>query len=280
MSSDDRALAPDEPLHRLEVEATALRLTVEEYFVRDDMAVPDYLGPQVVAVVYAGRATSLTAGGREVRAIDGDTTRRLHALAAEARSEPIVPGVDTAIGRTITRLTLQLEHARGPSRSFVARADINHMAPHALPRAWSALLCRLRDRFGPSRGALADAWDLALTWCCPIALGATWDAGHPIAAPHVVTAFASDRPVFVRTGQPSSDAMSDRDSPSVLYWFDGATLTCVDDRATIAPIEGHRSRWRLPCGGATLTVRTEWDRPRWIVVRCDDARGVYLQRDR
>ena len=36
------------------------------------------------------------------------------------------------------------------------------MAPHALPPAWSALLCGLRDAFGRSRGTLADAWDLTL----------------------------------------------------------------------------------------------------------------------
>jgi hypothetical protein len=280
MSSDDTArLTLDEPLHRLEVDATALRLTVEEYFARDDMVVPGYLGPHVVAVVFASRATSLTAGGREVRPIERETARRLHALAAEARGEHIRPGVDTAIGRTITQLVLQLDHARGPSHSFVAHAVVNHMAARALPPAWSALLCGLRDAFGPSRGTLADAWDLALTWCGPVALGPTWDAGNAVILPHVVTGFACDDPVFVRTGQLSPEGTPYRDSPSVLYRFDGTTLTCVDDRTTVAPFDDGRSRWRLPCGGATLTVHTEWGRPRRIVIRCDDTRGVYVQRD-
>lgn len=279
MSSDDTMrLALDEPLRHLQVDATALRLTVEEYFIRDDMTVPAYLGPHVVAVVFAGRATSLTAGGREVRSIERETARRLHALAAEVRGEHIRSGVDTAIGRTITQLTLQLDHARGSSHSFVAQAAVNHMAPHALPPAWSALLCGLRDAFGPSHGTLADAWDLALTWCGPIALGPTWDAGGAIIVPHVVTAFASDDPVFVRTGQLSPDGTPCRDAPSVLYRFDGTTLTCVDDDTAVLPLDDRRSRWRLPCGGATLRVHTEWDRPRRIVIRCDDARGVYIQR--
>jgi hypothetical protein len=66
--------------------------------------------------------------------------------------------------------------------------------------------------------------------------------------------------------------------PSVLYLFDGTTLTCVDDRTTVVPLNDRRSGWRLPCGGATLTIHTEWDRPRRITIRCDDARGVYVQR--
>jgi hypothetical protein len=92
------------------------------------------------------------------------------------------------------------------------------------------------------------------------------------------TAFASDDPVFVRTGQLSPDGTPYRDAPSVLYRFDGTTLDCVGDRTTVAPLDDRRSRWRLPCGGATLTIHTEWDRPRRIVIRCDDARGVYVQR--
>ena len=56
--------------------------------------------------------------------------------------------VDTAIGRTITQLTLQLDQARRPSRSLVAHAPVNHMAPNALSPASGALLCGLRDAFG------------------------------------------------------------------------------------------------------------------------------------
>jgi hypothetical protein len=280
MRSEDTAhLAPDELMRRLEVEATALRLTVEEYFVRDDLTVPAYPGPHVVAVVFAGRATSLTAGGSEVRAIDREAASELHALAARARGEDIRRGADTALGRTITRLTLQLDHARGPSHSFVAHAEINHAAPHALPPAWSALLCQWRDAFGPSRGALADAWDLALTWCGPTSLGGTWDAGRAIMAPHVVTAFATDAALYLRTGQLAPDGTAYRDSPSLLYHFDGRTVNCLDNRTLVEPFDDQRSRWRLPCGGATLTVHLEWGLPRRIVVRCDDARGVFIQRD-
>lgn len=279
-SEETVRLGSDDRMRRLEIEATALRLTVEEYFVRDDLTVPGYLGPHLVAAVFAGRATSLTAGGREVRAIEHEAASRLHALAAEARAEYVRPGADTAIGRTITRLTLQLDHARGAPHSFTAHAEINHAAPRALPPAWSSLLCELRDVFGPSSGALADAWDLALTWCGPVALGGTWSAGRAILIPHVVTAIACDDAVYLRTGQLAPDGTAYRDAPSALYHFDGRELSCIDDRTTVAPLGGPHRRWRLPCGGGTLTVHVEWGPPRRLVIRCDDARGVFIQRDR
>jgi hypothetical protein len=269
----------DEILRRLELDACDLRLTVEEYFIQDDATVPDYPGPHLLAVVYAGRATALTPGGREVRPIHDDAVRQLHALATAACHDKYRPGIDTAIGRTYTSLELQFRHARGSAQSFVARIAVNHAAPGPLPPAWSALLGALREPFGASRGAFADAWDRALTWSAPIALGPHWDAGHVVRLPHVVTAFESESPVYIRTGQPSPHSGPFRDLPSVLYRFDGTTLTCIDDRTTIAPLFDARTRWRLPCGGGTLAVHTDWDHPRRIVIRTDDARGVYVQRD-
>ena len=65
----------------------------------------------------------------------------------------------------------------------------------------------------------------------------------------------------------------------LLYHFDGRTVNCLDTRTLVEPFDDQRSRWRLPCGGATLTVHLDWGLPRRLVVRCDDARGVFIQRD-
>ena len=273
----------DDPLRRLELDYCDLRLTVEEYYVHDGWSVADYPGPHVIAVVFSGRATALTPAGREQRSLDDDAVRNLHALAREIhRAPPVEPGFDTALGRTLTQLSLQFTAARGSADSFVVRGVVNHVSPRPLPPAWSQLLCALRDPFGPSSGDAADAWDRALTWCAPTDLGPLWHAGHAVLLPHVVTAFESDGPVYIRTGQPSPHAAPYRDVPSVLYRFDGTTLSCIDRRTTVAPSPtppGRPARWRLPCGGGTLAVHTDWAHPRRIVIRADDARGVYVQRD-
>jgi hypothetical protein len=273
-ASDD---ADTSLLNRLELHLCDLRLTIEEYRIRGDLTVDDYPGPDVLAVVFGGRAAVMTPSGREVRRLTEDGVRRLHALAHQIHREPVQRSIHTELGHVCTRLTLHYTPARGLAGAFVAHVRVNHGAPRTLTPAWTALLCAMRDPFGPGRGMFAEMWDRALTWSAPTALGAMWDAGHAVVLPHIVTAFETDGPIYLRTGQPLPTAPY-RDVPSVLYRFDGTTLTCVDRRTTVAPILDQPMRWELPCGGGTLAVHTNWDRRR-IVIRADDTRGIYVQRD-
>lgn len=176
-------------------------------------------------------------------------------------------GVDTAIGRPLTVLTLRVDHARGASHSFARRAVINHYAPRRLPPHGSMVLRRFRDVMGHIDAGSADAWDRALKWSSPVELGALFQAGSAAGLPHVVTSIAHDGLLYLRTGQSPQ--------PSSLYQLAGGVLTCLDDQRVIAPVE---RRYILPCGGGVLMLQREWQKPLRIVIRADGDRGIYVQR--
>ena len=139
--------------------------------------------------------------------------------------------------------------------------------PHALPPNWSAVLRTMRDAAGVLGESAAEVWDRALTWTSPVEIGPVFTAGLALRLPHRVTSFAHEGALYLRTDQPPQS--------SSLYLFSDSALTCVDDRRVIAPSEG---RFILPCGGGTLTVRREWQKPPRFVIRCNDDRGLYVQR--
>lgn len=95
-----------------------------------------------------------------------------------------------------------------------------------------------------------------------------------VRTPHIVTSITHDRRLYLRTGQ--------KPLPSSLYKLEGDTLTCMDDQRVVEPVKddehsGCSARFVLPCGGDTLTLHREWQKPLRTVLRCNDIRGLYVQ---
>lgn len=273
----------------LMTELTAIELRVDETSHLDDASfIPlDYRGPVFLAVAHANRIVSLTEHGRVVRPLPVDLAAGLIHAAGLARREEIDLGVDTANGRTITTLRIRIDDPRGAADSYSFTARVNHCAPRALPRRWSALLVGLRDAIGELGTADAACWDRALTWAGPVDLGPAWRRRAAVRLPHLVTCVEPDGPLFIRTGQPTAPGAPYRARPSVLYRLDpplfghssAVTLTCPDDGSVVAP-DDTRLRWQLPCGGGVVMYHHEWQQPPRVVIRVDDLeRGIYVQRD-
>lgn len=257
----------DPLLARYLVTATLVQLQIDEYFVPDLGPPDDYQGPHLVATAHADRLATLGSAGRRICELPLATATTLLDAAMKARDEKIDLGVDTAIGRPLTVLTLRVDHARGAKQSFACRAVVNHYVPRALPPHWSTVLRIMRDVAGRVDAVTADAWDRALTWSSPVELGALWQVGSAVRLPHVVTSIAHDGTLYLRTGQ--------LPQPSRLYQLAEGVLTCLDDKTVIAPVE---RRYILPCGGGVLMLQRQWQKPLRIVIRAEDDRGIYVQR--
>lgn len=257
-------------LDRVLLEMSRVELQVEVYFAADCAPPRDYQGPQLVAVVHAGRLATLTAGGREVRDFGREATVALLSELAQARGELVREGMDTACGRMTTSLRLSIYSPRGGESSFTLHGTVNHILPYPLPPRWSAALHMLRDALGPLGGATAEAWDLAMAWTAPVDLGPAFQAGAPVRVPHQVAAIVHGHgeALYLRTGQPPGR--------SRLYRLAGEVLTDLDEGRVIAP--SAEGRWALPCGGGAVTVRRGWDTPPGVLLRSDDDRGLYVQR--
>src|SRR5262249_10816771 len=226
--------------------------------------------PSVVAVVFARKLTALTPDGRVVRDV---AMAPLVQLANAALDEEVdIDGADTADGRPITVLRLAV-HGLGEPR--VQRIFIHHYrVRRPLPAGWSARLRALRDAIGPLSPAAAAAWDVALTWAGPVALGAAWHGGAAVRLPHAVTAFEHDGPVYLRTGQPPGR--------TALYRFEPRAARMVELVGQGAEREidrdADRTWWHLPCGGGAVAVHLLWQHVPWIVVRVDDPVGIFVQK--
>ncbi|HVK75723.1 MAG TPA: hypothetical protein VM734_20475 [Kofleriaceae bacterium] len=261
--------------------AYGIRLVVTEAFYPDGGIATDFHGPDLVVAVGGLTIAALTEHGRVVAPLTEAAKVALVAAAETTRGEHHRTGVDTALGRRLTTLSLQVDHPRGPSHSFASVAVVNHCATHMLSATWSHALRLLRDAVGPLPRLPAAAWDLAMTWTAPIDLGPVFAAGGVVAAPHLVTTIAvEDGPVYLRTGQPAHDRDPYRSGPpSVLYRFDPGPPRLVDEDRGVAVAGDGAWRWTLPCGGGALAMHHGHDEPRRLVIRVDDPiRGVYVQR--
>ncbi len=118
--------------------------------------------------------------------------------------------------------------------------------------------------------------DTPTTWLGPLDLGSEWAAGLVVRLPATVTAFEHPGPVHLRVGQPPQR--------SELYRYEAATLVHItDDRHALSPtqlVDWHVSeRWVFPCGGGSVTVGHQWQRPPRLVAHAtDQARPIYVQR--
>ena len=249
------------------IELTEIQLQIDEHFVPDVEPSANYAGPHVVATVHAGRLSVLSASGKITREHTSETGIALLREALLARSEKVRLGIDTALGRTLTVLKLRVDHARGPSHSFVCSASINHLMPHALPAHWSALLRIFRDAAEPLGEPTASDWDRALIWAAPVDLGAVFRSGGAMRLPHIVTTIAHDGPLLLRSGQ--------LPQPSRLYRLENGKLTCLDDNRRVELLG---RGFALPCGAGTLMMYREWNEPLRVVIRESDSRGIYIQR--
>jgi hypothetical protein len=282
--------AMNELMQRAAVEYTRIRIIVERLVEEDARPVHDYEGPSAVISGFACRLAALTPAGRAVIELPFEAARAVYERASVARDEPHRRRADTGSIRLVTSLALDVDSPMGSEQSFAVQMSINHTAPRPWPPRMSALLRLVRDRFGARGDGFADAFDVAMTWIEPEPLGLFWDAGEPVQLPHVVTAFACDEPVYVRVGQPSAL----RGPPSTLYRLRDKVLTWIDNATVVPPLTGEPgalpltaelgqlgvTRWRLPCGGGVIARRAtpDWSNPCQIVVRCDDDRGIYVQR--
>lgn len=278
----------DEFLKRVEALYSRIRITVERLVEHDGHPIQEYEGPTAIITMFAGRLSALTPAGRALVEVPYATARAVYEMVVAARDESYRRRADTGTLRLVTSVEVDIDDVSQSRRAFKIRHEINHTAPTPWPSRLSALLRTVRDSFGMRRDAVADALDVAMTWIDAEPLGVLWDAGQPVQLPHVATAFVAEaiEDVYLRVGQPAVGG-----PPSPLYRLDCAgVLTCVDNEIVVPPLGGDPTalpltaelgglgvtRWRLPCGGGMI-VRRAWGQPQ-IVVRCDDSRGVFVQR--
>lgn len=267
-------LADMEPYERAAESASTLELRVDSYVVRDNLGVEDYSGPRLIVIAHAGKLVVIPEGERVVVDLAPERMQYLVELAVAAEHEPYRAGVDTAIARPITTYQLRVERMRR-HYAFTSGVSVNHYGVRALGPRWSALIVALRDALTRPPNAAAAAWDFAIPFLGPIALGADWDAGAVVRLPTAVCSFEHAGPVYLRVGQPPER--------SALYRYDGELVSLGDEnqRLDATPlVDWHeRSRWILPCGGGTVIAGHEWQRPPRIVVHAiDPARPFYVQR--
>lgn len=255
--------------------ASAIELRVEAYVVTDLMQVEDYRGPDLIVIAHADKLVSITAGGRAIAELAPERMHELLELAVAAEHEPHRVGVDTATARPLTRCHLHVERLLREHR-FAAGRTVNHYAVHALGPRWSAAIAALRDAAGAVHDArAAEGWDVAAAFLAPIDLGPVWAAGGVVQLPSAVAAFEHAGPVYLRVGQPPQR--------SELYCYDGGLVHVGDVRRAVEPAPlapwHHGERWVLPCGGGTLMIGHEWQRPpRFVAHALDPARPIYVQR--
>jgi hypothetical protein len=264
-----------EPYQRAAVLASLVELHVDAHVVGDDLMIDDYQGPRLIAIAHAGKLVTIADGDRAIAELDVDRMQRLLALALATEHERYSPGVDTAIARPITSYDLRV--CRMLDRhDHAGRLAVNHYGPRALGPRWTALITELRDAAGRASPPSADAWDFAAAWAGPLDLGPAWIAGQVVRLPSLAAAFEHTGPVYLRAGQPPQR--------SELYCHDGTALVHIDGDRRAVPAtqlrDWHvRDRWILPCGGGSVTVAREWQRPaRFVVHTHDPARPIYVQR--
>lgn len=239
------------------------------------MGIEDYHGPDLLVIAHAGKLVTFTAEGRTLADLAPERMLELLDLAIAAEHEPYRPGADTAEVRPITSYHLRAERLLQEHR-FTTSLSVNHCYPRALGPRWSALIAGLRGAAGklpPARPS--GCWDFAAAFLDPIDLGPEWAAGGVVRLPPAVAAFEHAGPVYLRVGQPPHQ--------SELYCHDGGLVHVDDQRRAITPtplMEWHQpDRWLLPCGGGTVMIGHEWQRPpRFTVHAFDPARPIYVQR--
>lgn len=268
---------------RAVAEYSKLQITVERHVEHDQVGHRAYDGPSVFLSSYLRRLAALAPGGSAVVEVPFEAAIAIYDLACATRDDRTQHAIDTGDIRLITTLTLTMFPASGRDDVFTVCVRLNHTSPSPWSAPMSALLCRLRDELGPRTDAVADALDDVMTWIKSEPLDRLWDVGGVVRLPHVVTAFANDDRVYLRVGQVSPSG-----PPSSLYQLNDKVLTCVDTRTHVPPRATRGladdlgslgvTRWELPCGGAVITRRGP---PYWresLVVRCNDPRGIYVQR--
>jgi hypothetical protein len=264
-----------EPLERRAAYAGTIELRVDSYVVTDRMEIEDYRGPELIVLAHAGRVVEITASRRTLVELAPERMHELLELAIAAEHEPHREGVDTATARPVTRYRLCAERVMREHR-FTASRQVNHLVPHALAPRWSALIAALREAAGPPADPrAAEAWDVAAAFVGPIELGPVWTAGGVVQLPRDVTAFEHDGPVYLRVGQPPGR--------SALYCYDRGLVYVADERRVVPrspfAIRHPGERWLMPCGGGSVQLCHEWQRPlRFVAHAFDPARPIFVQR--
>jgi len=271
-----------ERYERMAAFASTIELRVDAYVSPDNLEIEDYRGPELLAIAHAGKLVTLTADGRTIAELSPERMLELLELATAAEHEPYEAGIDTACSRPMTHYHLRVERLLRDHR-FMAHVAVNHYGVRALGPRWSAVIASLRDAASAAAAAAtavdahaAAAWDFAAAFLGPLDLGPLWAAGGVVYLPHALTAFEHAGPVYLRVGQPPQR--------SELYLLDGSNLIHIaESRRAVAasPLADwdRRARWILPCGGGTLMLGHEWQRPpRLVAHAADPARPIYVQR--
>jgi hypothetical protein len=255
--------------------ASRIELHVDAHVVNDDATIDDYQGPHLVVIAHGGKLVTFSDVGRTVVELAAERMQQLLAIALAAEHELYTTASDTAVARPITSYVLHVERMLDHHR-FSCRLAVNHYGVRALGPSWSGLIAALREAAGRLPRPTVDAWDFAVAWLGPLDLGPAWTGGQAVRLPLTVTVFEHAGPVYLRVGQPPQR--------SELYCHDGETLVHVADERRVLPTtplrDWHvRERWLLPCGGGSLVIAHEWQRPpRFVVHALDPERPIYVQR--
>ena len=219
---------PDFPREELGASLVGLELLIDRHF-EPDGGIPAHYELLATVVVRGRRLSWLGLGGSGHVDLDPASAGGLlgAARAVLASSDRGHSGIDTAIGRTITRVRLLVEDGKALARGHSAHGGhttrewrLNDCAPGPLPEAWAHLLGCMRDlapvpALGPRvlpRGA--------------VDLGPAFAARAAVPLPHVQTRLLLNQRLWLRVGQDASSCLYRVDvDPSLVHEVDAAGRT-------------------------------------------------------
>ncbi len=266
---------PDFPREELGASLVGLELLIDRHF-EPDGGIPSHYELLATVMVRGRRLAWIGLGGAGHVDLDPAAAGGLLAAARALldSSDRGHSGIDTAIGRTITRVRLLMEDGKATARGHSEHGGhttrewrLNDCAPGPLPKAWAHLLDCVRDL------APVPALGPRVLPRGPVDLGPAFAARAAVPLPHVQTRLLLNQRLWLRVGQDATSRLYRVDvDPSQLHEVDAAGRTVQTlDLATGVAVD-------LP--GLSLTRRQ--------VVLADDhldvtildrAAWAYVQRD-
>ena len=219
---------PDSPPEELGASLIGLELLIDRHF-EPDGGIPAHYELLATVVVRGRRLAWLGLGGAGHVDLDPASAGGLLGAARDllASSDTGRSGIDTAIGRTITRVRLQVEDGKAIAHGHAARGShvtrewrLNDCAPGPLPEAWAHLLGCMRDL------APVPALGPRVLPRGPVDLGLAFAARAAVPLPHVQTRLLLNQRLWLRVGQDATSRLYRVDvDPSQVHEVDAAGRT-------------------------------------------------------
>lgn len=200
---------PDFPREELGASLVGLELLVDRHF-EPDGGIPAHYELLATVMVRGRRLAWIGLGGAGHVDLDAAAAGGLLAAARAllASSDSGHSGIDTAIGRTITRVRLQVEDGKAIARGDSGQSGyttrewrLNDCAPGPLPEAWAHLLGCMRDL------APVPALGPRLLPRGPVDLGPAFAARAAVPLPHVQTRLLLNQRLWLRVGQDATSRL-------------------------------------------------------------------------